>query len=438
MGAPSHQPEHIEVSPDYVYFVVGWTRLAARVTRKLSQREANVIVLASDVDAELTTELAKLDALDNVTVVTTAARRLFASQFLDFVGDKRPVVILCEDDDVGNVEVASQVHEITPSARIVIRMHNDRIAGHLRSLLGDCHVLSPTRIATRPLADSAVGEGSPARGHRRPRLTRMADSVVSSDAVAIGRQLVRRRLFRMLCLLVVLLIAVEYAVARQVSNSTPGAAFHSAVAATFTLGFADFGLSGPELASQSWWWEVVAVSAVILDAIVMATLFGLIADAVISERFARVFGGSARRMAGHVVIVGLGSTGIRLCSDLVERGYRCVAIEGNADSVNIPAARRMGVSVIISDARHAEEFQHLGLERAVALIACTDDDIANLEAAFTAASIAPELRIVVRLFDEGVARQVERLPSIHATCSVSATAAPTFVERAMGNVSSTV
>ena len=61
----------------------------------------------------------------------------------------------------------------------------------------------------------------------------------------------------------------------------------------------------------------------LIDVVLVTVLLALVADALIGERFARVFGGSARRLRGHVVIAGLGTVGFRVLDELHRRGYRC-------------------------------------------------------------------------------------------------------------------
>ena len=62
--------------------------------------------------------------------------------------------------------------------------------------------------------------------------------------------------------------------------------------------------------------------------IVTAILVAFLADLLLSRRFVKLAGlRRARRMRDHVVVIGLGSVGIRVVSDLAAAGYNVLVIE---------------------------------------------------------------------------------------------------------------
>ncbi len=377
--------------------VLGDSHLAITVADLLTQRGADVVV--------------SLDGCD--------VRTLHAAMF-------------CDDDDVGNIAGAIDLNEIAPDIRLVIRSFNSRIRRGLPDLLGDCHVLSASQLAAPHLCNLAVGTGGPDTGpRRRSRIGQAFDRVWGSNFVAVLRQLWRRALLRWLLLTMALLIVVQTLVARAAFDYDVQESIHVGITSIATFGFADAGLAGPKLARLDGWIQVTAVTTMLLDVVLVTVLLGLIADALIGERFARVFGGSNRRLRGHVVVAGIGTVGYRVVHELIERGYRCAAIEADEDGPFVAGARRLGASVTIADVRNEHEFAQLGVDRAVAVIAATGDDAANLEAAFTSMSIAPDVPVVVRCFDLSLASRLERLEGVAASRSVSRLAAPAFVDAAL-------
>lgn len=342
------------------------------------------------------------------------------------------VVVFSDDDDVGNIAAALALREHAPDVRIVLRSFNSRVRERLPDLLGECAVLSASRLAAPGLVDLAVGPGGPDHGPaRRGAVARMADRARGSHAAAVLRQLLARPLFRWLLALMLVLVLLQSWMAHAAFGYGIVQSIHTGVAAIVTLGFADAGLIGPALADEPTWVQVGSVLTLLVDVVLVTVLLALVADALVSERFARVFGGSARRMRGHVVIAGLGTVGYRVLRELCSRGYRVAAIEANVDGPFVAAARRLGVHVTIADVRQAEEFQQLSIDHAVAVLALTDDDAANLEAAFTAMSFAPDVPVVVRCFDPDLAARLELIPGIAASRSVARLAAPHFVAAAV-------
>jgi Trk K+ transport system NAD-binding subunit len=74
----------------------------------------------------------------------------------------------------------------------------------------------------------------------------------------------------------------------------------------------------------------------------------------------------------------------------------------------------------------------LRLESARALMVTTGDEVANLQCALLARERAPDLPVVLRLFDHDLAARFERAAGIHLSRGVSSLAAPAFVGAILG------
>ena len=128
----------------------------------------------------------------------------------------------------------------------------------------------------------------------------------------------------------------------------------------------------------------------------------------------------------HVVLCGLGRVGYRIVLDLLAAGQQVVAIEKSPDSVFIEEIQGLDVPVLIGDSRLKKNLQLANLEQARAIILATNDDLANLDAALTARDMKPDIKVVLRLFDDTLATKVAsqfNMPVI----STSAVSAPAFV-----------
>lgn len=133
----------------------------------------------------------------------------------------------------------------------------------------------------------------------------------------------------------------------------------------------------------------------------------------------------------HVVLCGLGRVGYRIVHELRALGENVVAVERNKDSVLAGELLDLGVPVLFGEIRLRQTLEKANVAHAKAVILATDDDLANLDAALTAREIRPEIRVVLRLFDDTLARKVAgslKLPAI----STSQVSAPAFVAAATG------
>ena len=133
----------------------------------------------------------------------------------------------------------------------------------------------------------------------------------------------------------------------------------------------------------------------------------------------------------HVVVCGVGKVGYRVILELLKFGREIVAIEPDAEGRFVEKVKTRGVPVIIADARRSTILIQAGVERADAIIPCTDDELANLDIALDAREINPDIKVVMRMFDADLARRVENGFGIHTAFSTSALAAPSFAAAAM-------
>lgn len=138
----------------------------------------------------------------------------------------------------------------------------------------------------------------------------------------------------------------------------------------------------------------------------------------------------ASMYSDHIIVCGLGKLGYRVTLQLLEFGQSVVAIEREPDKDFIASARERDVPVIIGDARQRVVLRKAGIERASAVICCTQDELANLDIALDAREMHPDIKVVLRMFDETLASKVEKGFGIHTAFSMSALAAPAFAAAA--------
>lgn len=139
----------------------------------------------------------------------------------------------------------------------------------------------------------------------------------------------------------------------------------------------------------------------------------------------------ASTFRNHIVVCGLGRVGYRIARELLAAKESVVAIEKSQDSMFVEELQDLGVPVLIGEARLKKNLLLANLEQARAIILATNDDLANLDAALTAREIKPDLRIVVRLFDDTLAKEMAKqfhMPVI----SPSHVSAPAFVSAVTG------
>ena len=131
----------------------------------------------------------------------------------------------------------------------------------------------------------------------------------------------------------------------------------------------------------------------------------------------------------HIVVVGLGRVGFKIVTELVEMKEPVVVIDNGPPSSFLEQVLDMRIPVIQGNARLEKALVDAGVPHARAVILATSDDLTNIDAGLTAKDLNPNANIVLRLFDDSLAKKIScafTMPAI-STASVSA---PAFIAAA--------
>ncbi len=139
----------------------------------------------------------------------------------------------------------------------------------------------------------------------------------------------------------------------------------------------------------------------------------------------------ARASRGHVILCGVGNVGFRTLEELLRLGEQVIAVERDPRGTFLDRARALGAEVFVGDARDEHVLRKLNVERASAVIIATNDDLANLEIAMDVRELRADVPIVMRLFDQALARKVRGALGVDVSVSTSALAAPLFASAAL-------
>ena len=180
-------------------------------------------------------------------------------------------------------------------------------------------------------------------------------------------------------------------------------------------------------------WYKLFVSLSMLVTLLFAASFtaGLV-NRVVERRLTGLFGRRAVPRRDHVVVVGLGQVGIRLCLLLRTCGIPIVAVEQDPDEENIGLARELGLPIVIGRGSDHSLIGRLSLHRARAVAAVTSDDLENISVAMTARGMEEDIRVVLRVGDGDVANETRSLLALGIVCDVHRIAAVLIASMALG------
>lgn len=198
-----------------------------------------------------------------------------------------------------------------------------------------------------------------------------------------------------------------------------------------TVGYGEFNFT-----QQPVFLRLFAVGLMFSGAIVTAILVAFLADLLLSRRFVQLAGlRRARQMRGHVVVIGLGSVGIRVVSELAAAGYDVLVIEGDENNRFLSTAAELDVPVIFGDPAMRQTLESARVDRARGVAVVTSDDMENIETGIVLLEILgsdTKTPIVMRVQGRALGTAVNQRFGFENVRSIVDLAAPWFIGAAMG------
>ena len=198
-----------------------------------------------------------------------------------------------------------------------------------------------------------------------------------------------------------------------------------------SVGFGDF-----SFAAQSSVLRMFAIGLMFGGVMVTAILVAIVADLLLSRRFVHTAGRRrARRMREHIVVVGMGSTGIRVVSDLTAAGYDVVVIEQDENNRFLSTLAELDVPVIFGDSTMRQTLESARVDHARGVAVLTQDDMENIRTGIVLLEILgsdTEVPIVLRVQGRALSAAVNRQFGFENVRSIVDLAAPWFIGAAMG------
>lgn len=133
----------------------------------------------------------------------------------------------------------------------------------------------------------------------------------------------------------------------------------------------------------------------------------------------------------HIILVGLGHLGFRVVQQLHAMSQEVVVIELNPDEELVANAQLLGVPVIEGDATREFVLEAAGVRKARVIVLCSQNDTVNLQIGVRSRSLNPEIKVIVRIFDDDFAQAMQKQFNFTAL-SATGMAAPVFAAIAAG------
>ena len=314
-------------------------------------------------------------------------------------------VAIVSREDAWPLRAALLVRHLDPDVPIVATIFDPATGRELEQEIGNCTIASLAEIVAPSLAGPCLGDDLAAvlPGDQPCGLTWAA-----GEAQVAPLPEVRARRMRALATAILrpfdhsaalvffgavglmFILVAETVAAAVVLEQDLVDAYYGAVKTLVTVD------PNPEVQQGPKWFKV-AISLSMLVALLFAAAFtGGLVERLIGRNLTGLLGRRAVPRSDHVIVVGLGQVGLRLCMLLRECGISVVAIDDRPDGENVGQARRLRLPVIIGRGADPSLLRRLSLDRAIALAVVTADDLDNIRVALAARAEHRPLRIVLR------------------------------------------
>ena len=238
---------------------------------------------------------------------------------------------------------------------------------------------------------------------------------------------------------VALLVVISAFIIHLAYRATPAGGHLSVLSSVYfmTETMASVGFGDYTFAHQAAWMQLFGILVIVVGVGLVSTSFALFTNVLVARRLDQSLG--RRRvtgMSGHIVVVGLGSIGIRVVEGLIAEGKQVVVVEQDERNRYLARVRALGVPVVVADGTQRQTHEMVCLADAAGVAVLTSSDLANIDAGLAVRATLGDkwarVPVVLRVFDRNLASMMETIFGFRHVRSTSALAAPWFAGAALG------
>ena len=402
---------------------------------------ARSVLLIGDGDLPRSVQLALMRAGANVRWLRRPNDREIGS----VLKDDFDVTMVVSRDDIEVLRIALVVEHARPGRRLIVTVFNRTVASQLHKAVPSCRVTSMADAVATTLAGPCIAEGLeslaqlpdglagvreagdgvavvPLEIHRRSRLARALHEIRGAfRPFDLNARFLVAGLGGFLAIL-----ALDAVVTGVALHQGPADAFYDATKALVTVD------SNPAVDRAGPASKLFAALLMLAALALVAILTAGIINRLLDRRLTGIVGRRAIPRSDHVVVVGLGQVGLRLCLMLRGLGIPVVAVERDPSAPSVALARDYKIPVVIGSGGERGLLAKLSLGHARSLAAITSDDGENIAITVAALAVREDLRVVLRAGDGDVTTEIRSLFNIGVVRDVHRIAGDLLAAAALG------
>lgn len=175
-----------------------------------------------------------------------------------------------------------------------------------------------------------------------------------------------------------------------------------------------------------WYTGVLVIFQSLLGIGVLTISLGLLTNFLFSEQLKRILERKHVKMENHIILCGLGNVGFKVLEELEKLNQNVVIIDWGDNKDLISRAQKKGYTILKENLKDDHTLELANISKAKSIIISTSNDLLNMEVALSAREKRPDIRIVLRMFDQHLAQKIRDAFHIRTAFSTSLLAAPVF------------
>jgi Trk K+ transport system NAD-binding subunit len=400
---------------------------------------AGTVVIVEDAEQLGASAHRRLTSWGTSTVRLTAPDE---DELRRYLRDDIAAVVVLSRDDIVALRYALLVEHLRPGIRLIVTIFDHTTGRAVRDAVPNCTVLSMPDTIVPSLLGACLGPGlagilrigdrlhaftDDARLHPLRQLPRPATTARRSRLRAwFGSLTVSSRALVASFAGLLAVFGAEAVLGHFVlGEHWPEAVWNSARLLT-TVGSSTVAEHGPA------WYKVVSAALMLLVLALVGIFTASLVSRVTGRRLTAIVGRRSIPGRDHVIVVGLGQVGLRLCKELRRLGVPVVAVERDRDARCLPLAKQARIPVVLGRGGDRFLLDRLNVDDARALAAVSSDGLENLAVAVAARATAPDRNIVLRAEGDEVTAESQSLFAIGAVCDVASIVGATLACHAVG------
>ncbi len=321
------------------------------------------------------------------------------------------MVYLLEDKDENNLQLIISLISLVTDIPITASLFNENLIPHLQKDHINLKILNPAKIAAPAFVEQLYVQVSTEPVYtnllqENKKLIKKPSSLIQKLLLGFGAML---------------LSAVTFF--HFYENLSWIDAFYFVVVTAASVGYGDINLAQSSTVSK-----IVGILLILCSTISIWMIFSLTIDVFLKRRIQLELGRKKYNLKNHVILCGLGRLGYFIVQELLQKNEKVIVIEQNENSNHIDYFRQLGAEVYLGDARLPKVMKDVNVLEAKALISVINNDSLNLEIGLNARSHHPEVKLILRIFDDQMADKIKDYLKIYHSLSASAIADDKFYE----------